>query len=242
MLGEMYAKPTPPREVERIWKCLDYAFCLQPDLNGLEKVRYILGELSAKAEAYQELRRMRVPTAMANSDNDALSKVTQKFSENVTRSRSASVDLDDADAKKGKVRLNWTGLGPAVPHPKYDEPEIVDAQSVDSPEFAEMDTGNNPGSGAGASGAANVGFNMAIFSGASNVSPPPLNSVSPMQSDTGSQLNSGSIDPRGGSQSMSPGADLMLDIDWVSYHPQCPLVLVVLCHFFLLTNDFSTSE
>jgi hypothetical protein len=64
LLNELYAGHNEPEVEDRVWKCLDFAFCLPPGGSNIEKTRYILEELVEKARIYTSMKRVRVPNNM----------------------------------------------------------------------------------------------------------------------------------------------------------------------------------
>ncbi|KAK7509007.1 fungal-specific transcription factor domain-containing protein [Phyllosticta citriasiana] len=64
MLAEMYAKEQDPSYEERVWRCLDYAFDLPPNISIVEKAKFVLGGLRDRTLVLQNLRKLHAPTAM----------------------------------------------------------------------------------------------------------------------------------------------------------------------------------
>ncbi|KAK7568945.1 fungal-specific transcription factor domain-containing protein [Phyllosticta citricarpa] len=64
MLAEMYAKEPDPSYEERVWRCLDYAFDLPPNISIVEKAKFVLGGLRDRTLVLQNLRKLHAPTAM----------------------------------------------------------------------------------------------------------------------------------------------------------------------------------
>ncbi|KAK8243463.1 fungal-specific transcription factor domain-containing protein [Phyllosticta capitalensis] len=64
MLAEMYAKEPDPSYEERVWRGLDYAFDLPPNISIVEKAKFVLGGLRDRTLVLQNLRKLHAPTAM----------------------------------------------------------------------------------------------------------------------------------------------------------------------------------
>ncbi|KAF2758142.1 hypothetical protein EJ05DRAFT_378902 [Pseudovirgaria hyperparasitica] len=75
MMGELYAKPPPKAEEERIWKSLDYAFELPPHLTPIDKVKVVLGDLRGKSEVYQRLHRIHMPKIRTERESEYVKKM-----------------------------------------------------------------------------------------------------------------------------------------------------------------------
>ena len=54
------------READRMWRCLDYVFEVEPLLSRTEKARLIFNRIRQQSAAYHVLRKVRVPTTMGH--------------------------------------------------------------------------------------------------------------------------------------------------------------------------------
>jgi hypothetical protein len=83
LLSELYATDIRYHE-DRIWKCLDYVFELNPDLPRREKAQLVLSEVIQKTEVYHSLRRVRAPKEiedqMGGPPNTAISNMRMQTS------------------------------------------------------------------------------------------------------------------------------------------------------------------
>lgn len=63
---EIYYRPNN-KEADRIWRCLDYVFHLDPNMPREQKGRTILTEIMGKTGVYQSMRKMRGPTTITRA-------------------------------------------------------------------------------------------------------------------------------------------------------------------------------
>jgi len=66
---EVYYRPAN-QFANKIWRCLDYVFCLDPNMPRDEKSLGLLAEIMEKTSVYMNMRKMRAPTAIAKAVPD----------------------------------------------------------------------------------------------------------------------------------------------------------------------------
>lgn len=74
LLNEVYVGHNDPEVEQRIWRCMDYAFDLEPGGSNDDKFRYILEELVRKSTIYTTMKGIRAPTHMPHVGSRTLTK------------------------------------------------------------------------------------------------------------------------------------------------------------------------
>jgi hypothetical protein len=98
LLSEYYAKPHDDFTLEtRVWRVLDFAFELPPNLDDGEKSRMILHELRDRLEVYQSHRRVRPPKSMATPPGPRIHGHAYKRQEERRRQEHAASSAPPAD-------------------------------------------------------------------------------------------------------------------------------------------------
>jgi hypothetical protein len=81
LLNEVYAAHNDPEVERRIWRCMDFAFDLEPGGSNDDKFRYILEELAKKSTIYSSMKGIRAPTHMPHVGSRTLTKTISKQQE-----------------------------------------------------------------------------------------------------------------------------------------------------------------
>ncbi|KAH7095149.1 hypothetical protein FB567DRAFT_21456 [Paraphoma chrysanthemicola] len=97
LLNELNTSRNPPEVEARVWKCLDFSFGLPSSWSTTEKTRFLLQDLSTKAEIYANMKRLRAPTNMPHAGPR---KHTPGFQarQNDERQRSASFQSSSSNS------------------------------------------------------------------------------------------------------------------------------------------------
>jgi hypothetical protein len=74
LVNELYTAHNEPEVEARIWRCMDFAFGLEPGGSNVEKFRFILEELVKKSSMYTSMKRVRAPTNMPHAGPRTLTK------------------------------------------------------------------------------------------------------------------------------------------------------------------------
>lgn len=112
LLVEIFAHPMR-REAERIWRCLDYVFELDPSLARDQKARVILTEIRDKAAAYRSVRKTRAPVSMMQKLVAKEDKTKKDLLREQATEALANSTLDERESQKAESTS--TSVSPPAP-------------------------------------------------------------------------------------------------------------------------------
>lgn len=236
LLNEMYVVHNDPEVEDRIWRCMDFAFGLEPGGSNEDKFRYILEELAKKSTIYLKMKGIRAPAHMPHVGSRTLTKTrskqqeeqqqipTSRFSPSIsdiytsgpsTRFPTQQTSPPPAQAQHTSSTTSSQPYNQQATRPPMSFPGAVpqvDWGNIDFP--APLPSLHNQ---FGSSGP----FNFNDYTAAMSMGPMvPSGTLAGMSDQQGSDTTSASGIGSYGTTGSSP-MDALNDIDWVSRHWFC---------------------
>ncbi|KAH8727163.1 fungal-specific transcription factor domain-containing protein [Phaeosphaeriaceae sp. PMI808] len=100
LMNELNAGHNEPGAEARVWKCMDFAFDLSPEMSTREKTRYVLEDLIRKTSIYASMKGLRAPISMPHPGTSLRIRGEQKRqqegkSDRNSRSEEGSAGISD---------------------------------------------------------------------------------------------------------------------------------------------------